>query len=390
MFTITKNDLYSLCQQFSHELLFGLSGFSGNGEHCQIVIESEAHASVLNLQFGRYGVEILEQQPDAIGTRLTMPCEALDDLLNGHPQSAQALRSSLSNRVRPQDRHVWGTIYGAFKRPRAELLAHYKETEQRAAAVPATLPCLDRTLPAGMSEDLCDVLRRAFIDGVIDSLQSDTPARVLGAYDVPDWPELTRRIGDFAIAFYAGRPTVTLREFISQILNWNDTGTSYCMGYEMPMQLTEALQLSLVQDLTASGQVCVGTPLLWAGTAKREQLVTGLHRDPEARLLIQLMGRKRMLVYSPREAPNVYLSNAFDYYQTCWVDPVNPRLDVHPRFASVRGFDVDLGPGEALILPEGWFHAALIDSPSFSVAYPIAIADERGRACLTKFVARGL
>lgn len=111
-------------------------------------------------------------------------------------------------------------------------------------------------------------------------------------------------------------------------------------------------------------------PQIWLGAVPVDVPASSLHRDPLDGFLFQLMGRKKLVLYSPDQAPLLYPMKAWNNYQPCWVAPENPRLDVFPDFARARPLEVVLHPGELLIQPAGWFHAVYcLDSPTFSVSY---------------------
>lgn len=111
-------------------------------------------------------------------------------------------------------------------------------------------------------------------------------------------------------------------------------------------------------------------PQIWLGAVPTEVAASSLHRDPMDGFLFQVIGRKKILMYAPDEASNLYCMQTWNNYQPCWVDPAEPRLDVFPLFENAKGIEVILHPGELLIQPAGWFHAVYcLDSPTFSVSY---------------------
>lgn len=111
-------------------------------------------------------------------------------------------------------------------------------------------------------------------------------------------------------------------------------------------------------------------PQIWLGAVPTHLPASSLHRDPLDGFLFQLMGRKKLVLYSPEQAPLLYPMKAWNNYQPCWVEPTQPRPDLFPEFAKARPLEVVLHPGELLIQPAGWFHAVYcLDSPTFSVSY---------------------
>ncbi|WP_342051349.1 MULTISPECIES: cupin-like domain-containing protein [unclassified Cupriavidus] len=107
---------------------------------------------------------------------------------------------------------------------------------------------------------------------------------------------------------------------------------------------------------------------LWIGSASNDP-VTPLHRDARPVLLAQVLGRKKLLVYPPHAAKQLYPRRAHDkYYQPCWVDVSYPDLERFPRFADATPLEIVLHPGEILHLPIGWFHCVYALDPVVSVS----------------------
>ena len=69
-------------------------------------------------------------------------------------------------------------------------------------------------------------------------------------------------------------------------------------------------------------------------------------------LLIQVIGRKRVVLYSPREATNLYLNG--DKSEVLDID--NPDLSRFPKFTEVIPYECLMEPGDVLFIPAMWFH----------------------------------
>ncbi|XP_068101346.1 tRNA wybutosine-synthesizing protein 5 isoform X2 [Hyperolius riggenbachi] len=76
------------------------------------------------------------------------------------------------------------------------------------------------------------------------------------------------------------------------------------------------------------------------------------HYDVMDNLLIQVTGRKRVVLYSPRDAPYLYLSG--DKSEVLDVD--NPDLSKYPLFSRARRYECILEAGDVLFIPALWFH----------------------------------
>ena len=69
-------------------------------------------------------------------------------------------------------------------------------------------------------------------------------------------------------------------------------------------------------------------------------------------LLVQVTGRKRVVLFSPQDATNLYLCG--DKSQVLDID--HPDLSAFPRFAEVKWYECYLEPGDVLFIPALWFH----------------------------------
>lgn len=86
------------------------------------------------------------------------------------------------------------------------------------------------------------------------------------------------------------------------------------------------------------------------------------HYDIMDNLLIQVIGRKRVVLYSPREATNLYLNG--DKSEVLDID--NPDLSRFPKFTEVIPYECFMEPGDVLFIPAMWFHNVI--SLEFGVA----------------------
>ena len=110
-----------------------------------------------------------------------------------------------------------------------------------------------------------------------------------------------------------------------------------------------------------------GTPagMLWIGPAGT---FTPLHHDLTNNLLVQLVGRKRVVMASPLETPKLY--NTTHVFSDA-PDLTDPTIDTtrYPRLADLRLLDVVIEPGEALFLPVGWWHQVTVLDFSVSATF---------------------
>jgi hypothetical protein len=101
---------------------------------------------------------------------------------------------------------------------------------------------------------------------------------------------------------------------------------------------------------------------LWFGPAGT---VTPLHHDTSNILFNQVDGWKQFTLISALEIHKVY-NNVAVYSD---VDPRAPDLDRYPRFADAHPLRFNVGPGETLFIPAGWWHHVESLETSISVSF---------------------
>ncbi|XP_005080954.1 tRNA wybutosine-synthesizing protein 5 isoform X1 [Mesocricetus auratus] len=76
------------------------------------------------------------------------------------------------------------------------------------------------------------------------------------------------------------------------------------------------------------------------------------HYDVMDNFLIQVTGKKRVTLFSPRDAHYLYLSGS----KSEVLDIDNPDLDKYPLFPKARRYECSLEAGDVLFIPALWFH----------------------------------
>ncbi|XP_073977701.1 bifunctional peptidase and arginyl-hydroxylase JMJD5-like isoform X2 [Rhodnius prolixus] len=97
--------------------------------------------------------------------------------------------------------------------------------------------------------------------------------------------------------------------------------------------------------------------------------VTPLHYDPKHNLLCQVVGRKKLLLYSPEDSDFLYPHETKMLHNTAQVDPQKPDYKSFPRYKLAKGFECVLNPGEMLYIPPKWWHYVKSMDVSFSVSF---------------------
>ncbi|KAM4835914.1 tRNA wybutosine-synthesizing protein 5 isoform 2-T2 [Thomomys bottae] len=76
------------------------------------------------------------------------------------------------------------------------------------------------------------------------------------------------------------------------------------------------------------------------------------HYDVMDNFLIQVTGKKRVVLFSPRDSQYLYLSGSKSKVMN--ID--NPDLAKYPLFSKARRYECSLEAGDVLFIPALWFH----------------------------------
>ena len=144
---------------------------------------------------------------------------------------------------------------------------------------------------------------------------------------------------------------LTFREAAAAICASNRENGIYLMQQSIAQTLPELAGEIRPPDLLGDEPAAAH---LWFGSAGN---VTPLHYDPLNNFFLQLHGRKRFTLFSPRFFDELYpfpIDARFSHISH--VDAERPDLDKHPRFVEAQRHEVALGPGDLLFLPAFWWH----------------------------------
>jgi hypothetical protein len=211
-----------------------------------------------------------------------------------------------------------------------------------------------------------DLSADAFLD---QYYAASRPVLIEGA--IADWPALSRwtpdylaaAVGSAPVDYQGGRESepdfelykdrhkkrMPFDRFIAAIRE--DSGNdAYITAYNSAANM--AAFAPLQRDLGTIDTYLTDAPgMLWIGPAGT---FTPLHFDLTNNLLAQLVGRKQVHLLPPSETP--LLANRRHVFSDVHdiTDPA--RLAAHPAARGARRFVVDLGPGDLLYVPVGWWH----------------------------------
>ena len=105
-------------------------------------------------------------------------------------------------------------------------------------------------------------------------------------------------------------------------------------------------------------------PRIWIGNRSR----VAPHFDESENVACVVAGRRRFTIFPPEQVENLYIG-PLDFtiagQPASMVDLAAPDLARFPRFAEAlrHAFTAELGPGDAVFIPDLWWHAIEADGP---------------------------
>lgn len=93
--------------------------------------------------------------------------------------------------------------------------------------------------------------------------------------------------------------------------------------------------------------------LLWIGSRGN---ASGLHFDELHNFNVQIVGRKRWVIFPKTQQPLLYVPSALRRSHFSPIDYEHPDYARFPRYAEATPIEFDVEPGETLFLPGGWVH----------------------------------
>jgi lysine-specific demethylase 8 len=99
---------------------------------------------------------------------------------------------------------------------------------------------------------------------------------------------------------------------------------------------------------------------LWMGFKTR----SGLHYDLDDNFLVQIFGTKKVFLVSPDDTKFIYPLP--ENFLKSMVNPSDPDFKRYPKFKHATILEGELGAGDVLFIPKGWFH--YIYSPEQSIS----------------------
>ena len=156
---------------------------------------------------------------------------------------------------------------------------------------------------------------------------------------------------------YLNRRTaeIALNDFIEQhFLQRYTNEIAYAGSSPVDNSFLEALVISYPAFYPES---FFNLPRLWMGKAGT---VTPLHKDIPDNFAFNYFGRKKWIIYPPRDYPFLYMTNPIaKEYPDFGASIVNLKEIDHdscPEFKNAKGLEFFLEKGDLLYLPAGWSH----------------------------------
>lgn len=228
---------------------------------------------------------------------------------------------------------------------------------------------LHSLLPLGHLVDVRHKLSRD--DFLRDYYTANRPVVITGMMD--DWPaiqtwspaSLRERFGQREVEIQVGRTQnqryemeatrhkqlMPFSQYVDLVVNGGSTN-DYYMTANNSSRNYEALK-ELWNDIVQIPEYLDGNSsqrgFFWFGP---QGTITPLHHDLTNNFMAQVYGRKLIRLVPSCDLPHVY--NEHHCYSK--VDAGNIDLQHFPDFSQCRVIDCEIGPGEILFLPIGWWH----------------------------------
>ncbi|XP_014284580.1 bifunctional peptidase and arginyl-hydroxylase JMJD5 [Halyomorpha halys] len=162
----------------------------------------------------------------------------------------------------------------------------------------------------------------------------------------------------------------TFQDFFSNYISQKNDSVGYLAQHQLFDQVPELKRDILIPEYCclsdSEDNVCDVDINAWFGPAGT---VSPLHFDPKHNLLSQVIGRKRVILYSPEDSDKLYPHETKMLHNTARVDPYNPNYEEYPEFKKSTALECHLYPGEMLYIPPKWWHHVRSLDISFSVSF---------------------
>lgn len=105
---------------------------------------------------------------------------------------------------------------------------------------------------------------------------------------------------------------------------------------------------------------------LWIGGSG---CISPLHHDLSPNFLVQVQGKKKLIIFSPKDNKYLYPGQEVGAKHISEVDLRNVDNNRFPLFNKATPYECILEPGDVLFLPSGWWHEVHTMEASISINY---------------------
>jgi hypothetical protein len=254
-------------------------------------------------------------------------------------------------------------LFNLIKRPADEVEHHHAKIRERSAGQINLVSEIKR-ISQPSAETVMEHLREGipFIaTGVLShwtflTMSLDQIKKVFGHI------KLSPGVGD------SPAKSVTIKEFIGK-MEQPSNAKVYTEGCELPEALRHKFQFPFM------GAQAFLTQQMWLGTKSGEKPCTRLHCDCTHNFLGHIIGRKRIVFYSPDQSDYLYPHKAYNTYQPCHIlQGEDVDTEKFPLFKNAKPIEVILQPGELMVIPAFWFHCVYALDNVLSVSSPVSWA----------------
>lgn len=96
---------------------------------------------------------------------------------------------------------------------------------------------------------------------------------------------------------------------------------------------------------------------------------TPLHFDNKGNFFVQILGKKKFLLFSPSQTDKLYQAHGTEHSHLSRINVFDPDESKFPRYTNAEGAEVIVKPGDMLYIPRDWWHAVETLETSISVNF---------------------
>lgn len=138
----------------------------------------------------------------------------------------------------------------------------------------------------------------------------------------------------------------------SELIQGSSEVVYFMMGQPIGRALPELLEDVDFDELILRASPLISTNLWFAATGH----LTPLHYDIYDNFLNQIIGRKKVTLFSPSDKKYLYSPSDGDTRNEAMVNLFEPDYERFPNFRQATPIEFILEPGDTLYQPAGWFH----------------------------------